>query len=116
MAKNVIFYGDQLTIPVIAGTVSGDPVMLGDILAGVALTDRDAAGNAACKFSGVVDVEVVAAGGQSPGAPIYITVATYVLTDAPSAGKQFYGVLLETIAGASTVTVQVRIAGSALGV
>lgn len=110
MAKNVIFdAADQLEIPVIAGTVSGGPVVLGDYLPGVALTDRDADGNAVCKFSGVVDVSIVAAGAQSVGAIIYITKATYVLTDAAAAGKVAYGVLLEAIAGASTVTRMVRL-------
>jgi predicted RecA/RadA family phage recombinase len=113
MAENVIYKnGDQFEIPVISGTVSGGPVILGAFLPGVALTDRDADGNAVCKFSGVVDVSIVAAGAQSVGAPIYITAATYALTDASGAGKYFYGTLLEAIAGASTVTRMVRIGGS----
>lgn len=110
MAKNVIFAdGDQLEIPVIAGTISGDPVVLGNFLPGIALTDRDADGNASCKFSGVVDVEIVAAAAGAVGAPVYITTATYELTLAALAGKVTYGVLLEAIAGASTVTRRVRI-------
>lgn len=110
MAKNVVFdNADQLEIPVIAGTVSGGPVVLGDYLPGVALTDRDADGNATVKFSGVVNVSIVAAGAQSVGAIIYITKATYALTDAAAAGKVKYGVLLQAIAGAGTVTRLVRI-------
>lgn len=113
MAKNVIFHnGDKLSIPVLSGVVSGSPVVLGSYLPGIALTDRNSAGLATCKFSGVVLVSVVAAGAQAIGAPIFITTATGVLTDAAGAGKVFYGVLLTTIAGAATVSVRVRIGGT----
>lgn len=109
MAKNENFYpADRLTVPVISGTVSGGPTSFGD-LAGVALTDRDSSGNASVSFRGVYTVSVVAAGAQSVGAIIYITTATNVLTDASGAGKQRFGVLMDAIAGASTVSVRVRI-------
>lgn len=44
MAKNEVFrYGDHLSLPVPAGTVSGDPVVVGT-LPGVAQTDRPVTG------------------------------------------------------------------------
>ena len=109
MAKNETMYpGDRISIPVLAGTLSGSPVAFGD-LAAVAQIDRDSAGNAVCTFRGVYKLSVVAAGAQAVGATVYITTATNVLTDAAGAGKQRFGVLLDPIAGASTVTVRVRI-------
>ena len=47
MATNRVFEsGTQLTLPVGSGTESGDPVLIGDSLVGVALTARDDDGNA----------------------------------------------------------------------
>lgn len=109
MAKNeVLMPGDRINVAVLAGTVSGGAVAFGD-LAGVAQTDRDASGNAVVAFRGAYRLPVVAAGAQIASATVYITTATGVLTDAAGAGKQRYGVLLDPIAGAGTVTVRVRI-------
>jgi predicted RecA/RadA family phage recombinase len=62
VAENRVFEtGERLELPVIAGTVSGSPVIVG-MLPGVALTSRDAAGKATCQIgSGVVSVTITGA-------------------------------------------------------
>lgn len=109
MAKNRVYEsGDALNMPVIAGTVSGSPVIVG-MLPGVALTTRDSNGNASCRFGeGAYRHSVTAAGSVAVGAPIYITSTTYALTDAAGAGKQLYGHALEAkSSGASIIAIRV---------
>lgn len=88
MAKNrVLESGRRLTLPVLAGTVSGAPVIVG-MLPGVALTDRDSSGNAAVEAGeGVFSVSVTGAI-ASVGLPVYITSATGALVVAPGVGIQ----------------------------
>ena len=108
MAKNRVFAkGTQLELPVIAGTVSGGPVIVG-MLTGVALTSRDADGNATVQVGeGCFDVSVTGAI-ASVGLPVYITSATYALVVAPGAGIQLFGHALATKgSGAGTITVRV---------
>ena len=111
MAKNRVFeHGTQLDLPVIAGTVSGGPVIVG-MLPGVALTDRDSAGKSACHVGdGVYTVTVTATGNITAGQPIYITSATYALTDAAGAGKQLFGHAITTSTGAGAKSINVRVA------
>jgi hypothetical protein len=79
VARNrVDAFGRQLTLPVIAGTLSGGPVIVG-MLPGVALTDRDSSGNATVQVGqGVFNVSVTGAL-ASVGLPVYIVSATYAL-------------------------------------
>jgi predicted RecA/RadA family phage recombinase len=108
MAKNKHFEDTgTLYLPVIAGTVSGDPVIVG-MIPGVAATDRDTAGNATVETEGSFDVEVTGAI-ASVGLPVYITSATYALVVAPGAGIQLFGHALATKAGGAG-TIAVRIA------
>lgn len=110
MAKNRVYEdGEQLSVPVIAGTVSGSPVIVG-MLPGVALTTRDANGNSTCQLGdGIFNVSVVAAGAVTVGQPIYITSTTYALSDAAGAGKQLFGHAMAAKAS-GTSTIPVRIA------
>lgn len=102
--------GNQLQAPVISGTVSGNPVIVG-MLVGVALTDRDANGNATVKFGqGVTTQSVTATGTITYGQPIFITSATYVLTDAAGAGKQVYGHAVSGSTGTGAKTIDIRVA------
>jgi len=108
MAKNRRYeHGKFLSLPVIAGTVSGSPVIVG-MLPAVALTDRDAAGNASCQVGdGVFDVSVTGAI-TAVGQPVYITSTTYALGVAAGAGIQLYGHALATkSAGAAVIPVRI---------
>lgn len=110
MATNVIFYpGEHLSLPVIADTVSGDPVVLGSNLPGIALTDRDSDGNASVLLAGVGEFTITFTAARAIGDLIYITTATYALSDAAGAGKVVYGVLLTTVAGATEEVVRISI-------
>ena len=108
MAKNRRFSGQPRTrtLPVLAGVVSGGPVIVG-MLPGVALTDRDANGNATVQLDGAFDVSVTGAI-ASIGLPVYITSATGALVVAPGAGIQLFGHALQTKgAGAGTIMVEI---------
>jgi len=115
MAKNRVYeYGDAVNVPVIAGTVSGGPVVVG-MLPGVALTTRDANGNASVRFGqGAYTVNVTATGAITLGQPIYITSSTYALSDSSGAGKQLYGHALSTSSGTGTKSIVVRVADYAI--
>jgi predicted RecA/RadA family phage recombinase len=109
MAKNILVErDDSAQLPVIAGTVSGSPVIVG-MLVGIALTDRDANGNASVKFNCRATVTVTAAANITIGEPIFITSATYALTDAAGAGKQVFGHALSTSTGAGSKTIAVKV-------
>jgi predicted RecA/RadA family phage recombinase len=91
MAGNIIFdQGDQLTVDVIAGTVSGDAVAWGN-QPGVALTDRAADGTATVKFNGVAEVTLTGAVQEDA---VYIRPGTGALTLTDSASDIFFGVAL----------------------
>jgi hypothetical protein len=114
MAKNIIFEdGDNLSLPVISGTVSGDPVLVsGDLtsgITGIALTTRgeggNAAGNASVQRKGVARVSVTGAV-TVIGAPVYITAANAVNTTNTNV---LFGYALETkAAGASVISVLLK--------
>lgn len=107
MATNVVFdEGNQLTVDVIANTESGDPVVFGN-QPGVALTDRDAAGQATVKFNGVIEVALEAA---AAGDAVYIVPSTGVLSLTDDATMVFFGVAIND-ADADTDIVRVRIGG-----
>lgn len=110
MATNEVFReGDTLVLPVIAGVVSGDAVSSGSFV-GVALTDRDAAGNATVRLKGVFNVSVTGALATA-GLPVYITVATGALVVASGAGIIRFGTALEA-KGAGAGVIPVAIFGS----
>lgn len=114
MAKNIVFEdGDNLSLPVISGTVSGDPVLVsGDLTSGVtgiALTARgeggNAAGNASVQRKGVATVTVTGAV-TVIGAPVYITAANAVNTTNTNV---LFGYALELKgAGASAIRVLLK--------
>ncbi|MDR9817650.1 MAG: DUF2190 family protein [Candidatus Methanoculleus thermohydrogenotrophicum] len=71
MATNEVYYpGDTLPLPVPEGTKSGDPVVVGTI-AGIAMEDRDAAGNAPVRVKGVFKLSVT--GPIDVGDKVYYT-------------------------------------------
>ncbi len=117
MATNEVYYpGDTLPLPVPAGTKSGDPVVVGTI-AGVALEDRDAAGNAPVRVKGVYKFSVTGHDGTSSkaiavGGKVYYTAPsgkTPAIIDANvTTGKEF-GVALKAIAKGATDAVVAEI-------
>lgn len=114
MATNIVYNdGDNLSLPVAAGTVSGDPVLVGanlaSLLVGVALTDIGAGGNptgyASVQCKGVVDVSVTGAV-TVIGSPVYITAANAVNVTNTNV---LFGYALETkAAGASVIKVRLK--------
>lgn len=77
MAKNEVYRdGDHLSWPVPEGTESGDFVLIGDQgLFGVAVTDRDADGNATVWTQGVWALPVTTATAADIGDKVYATTA-----------------------------------------
>lgn len=115
MAKNRVYEdGEQLSVPVLAGVVSGSPVIIG-MIPGVALTDRDANGNATCQLGDGVFTLSVTGAIASVGLPVYITSATGALVVAAGAGIQLFGHALET-KGAGAGLIKVRLAHFAVAV
>lgn len=78
--------GDQLNLPVPSGTVSGQALLLGSVPC-VALTTRDAAGNATVTLKGVHRLSVAGAVTQILS-PIYIT-SGGALTTTPTSNTLF---------------------------
>lgn len=104
--NNLIQNGEVLTLAVSSGVVSGDPVVVGAIN-GVALIDRDSAGQATVQTSGVFDLSVAAvndAGNTTIaiGDRIY-----YVSGDTPKLSRKatagtLFGIALEANASSGT--------------
>ena len=84
MATNTIFEdGDYLSLPVPSGTLTGQPVRVGSIAAGVngvAQTDRGEGGNSSTNASvmlkGVHDLTVTLASSDEPNASVAVSLAT----------------------------------------
>lgn len=94
MATNEVYRNaDHLELPVPAGTVSGDPVFVGK-LPGVAVTDRDADGNATVWRKGAFKLQVGDAV-TNVGDPVHLPTDSKVLTSAVVADRVF-GYALET--------------------
>jgi len=109
MAKNEVYYpGDTIPLPVPEGTKSGDPVVVGTI-AGIAMEDRDAAGNAPVRVKGVFKLSVTGHNGTTNvaidvGDKVYYTLPSSgapIINANASAGAEF-GVALGAIAAGAT--------------
>lgn len=106
--------GENLSLPVMAGTVSGGSVLVGTI-AGVALTDRASStlwgggnpvGFATVTTEGVFWLNVVGAV-ANVGDPVYIVAADNTLTATAGTNKLF-GVSLDTQAATGLVRVKIH--------
>lgn len=113
MAKNELYNaGDQIPLTVAAGTVSGDPVVDGQLPA-VALTDRGTDGKASCKTNGVflLSVKGIDAGGNS--AVVEGDVLYHVQADTPKLSKKVAGVrfgyAIGPVTAGATGTVAVKV-------
>ena len=113
MAKNTIFTpGESLELPVPALTLSGDPVVLGQ-LPGVAQNDRQADGNATVALVGVHDLPVkgIDGGGNvavAPGDILYLTFADTPKISKKATGVRF-GYALEAVTSGATDTIRVSV-------
>ncbi|MTI82590.1 MAG: DUF2190 family protein [Firmicutes bacterium] len=112
MAKNRVFEdGRYLYVDVPADTVSGDPVVFGDI-PGVAEIDRDSAGKATIDTSGVYSLAVKgkdaadANAAVSAGDIVYYDGGDINLDD--TNGTRF-GYALEAVTSGATATIKVKI-------
>lgn len=110
MAKNEVYYpGNAIPLPVPEGTKSGDPVVVGTI-AGIAMEDRDAAGNAPVRVTGVYYLEVTGHDGTANkaigvGDKVYYTApsgGTPAIIDANATTGKEFGVALKAIAAGAT--------------
>ena len=110
MAKNEVYYpGNAIPLPVPEGTKSGDPVVVGTI-AGIAMEDRDAAGNAPVRVNGVYKLAVTGHDGTKNeaigvGDKVYYTAPSggtpAIINANATTGKEF-GVALKAIAQGAT--------------
>lgn len=119
MAKNEVYYpGNAIPLPVPEGTKSGDPVVVGTI-AGIAMEDRDAAGYAPVRVTGVYYLEVTGRDGTeneaiAVGDKVYYTVpsgGTSAIIDVSATAGEEFGVALKAIAAGETETIPVVLKG-----
>jgi predicted RecA/RadA family phage recombinase len=102
MATNKKFDSAKtLVVPVPVGTVSGDPVVYGN-RPGVALTTRDAAGNATVQFDGVFTLSVKGVNGTGNVAVAAGDILYHVAADTPKLSKKDTGVRFGYAMGAVT--------------
>lgn len=113
MATNRKYASNRyLTLPVPSGVVSGDPVIKGQI-AGVALINRDSAGNASVDTGGVYNLSVKGVNDAgnvaiAVGDPVYFLVGDTPKISAKNSGTLF-GHALEAVNSGATTTIQVRL-------
>jgi predicted RecA/RadA family phage recombinase len=99
--------GRKLLHAVASGVVSGSPVVIG-AWPGVALTDRDADGNATIDHGGVYELAVSATEGAIvPGDVLYYEDFDEPLTNDSSAAR--FGYALEAIASGVETTIPVKV-------
>lgn len=103
MAKNRRYeYGRQFPITVPSGTVSGDPVVSGQ-LPGVAVVDRQSDGTATCQFDGVYDLAVGGVDQSGNSAVVEGNIIYYTSGDTPKLNKKNTGVRFGYALGAGTL-------------
>ena len=113
MAKNRnLEYGRQISVPVASGTLSGDPVAVGQI-PGVAVVDRNSAGNATVQFDGVYNLSVKGIDGSGNAAVAVGDVLYYTAGDTPPVSKKATGVrfgyALDAVTSGATATIRVKV-------
>jgi len=113
MATNKVQEGDILRLTVGATVDSGDPVIVGASLPGVALTDYDSAdGKASIAMKGVFDLSVQAANDAGNKA---VAIGDKLYFDGTTISKKasgaLFGIALEAIDSGETATINVLIGG-----
>lgn len=113
MSKNRLYAnGRNLPLPVPVGTKSGDPVAVGQI-PGVALEDRDSAGETTVDRGGVYTLAVKAVNGAGNSVIAVGDKLFFVEADSPRLSKKdtgvFFGYALKAVAAGATATIPVAI-------
>lgn len=113
MAKNRRYeFGRQFAVAVPAGTISGDPVVLGQV-PGVAVIDRATDGTATCQFDGVYDIPVKGIDATANAAVAAGDILYHVAADTPRLSKKATGVrfgyALAPVAAGATTTIPVKV-------
>lgn len=114
--KNKVQDGKLLHLTVASTVVSGDPVMVGNAIAGVAQTSYSSAdGKAVIDTEGVFDLSVKGVNDDGNVAVAIGDRLYYTSTDTPVLSKKvsgkFFGVALETVDSGATATINVKIGG-----
>lgn len=115
MAANQVYdQGRKLTLPVPAGTKSGQPVVIGK-LSGVALIDADSANKATVDLGGVYKLKVSAVDGAGNNAvaigdELFFTAGDEVKLSKKDTGVS-YGHALDVVAAGATAEIKVRLKG-----
>lgn len=121
MATNRKFAsGDVLRVTVASPTASNDPVVVGDMGGGVALTDYSADdGKASVQFDGVFELSVKGVNAAGNVAVSYGDALYFVTGDTPVLSKKtsgvFFGYAMGAIDSGATATIEVKLQGGARG-
>lgn len=111
---NKVQDGKLLYLTVGATIVSGDPVLVGSGIHGVAQTSYDAAGKAVIDTEGVFDLSVKAVNDDGNSAVAIGDRIYYVAADTPKLSKKksgsFFGIALEVVTTGETATINVKLA------
>lgn len=105
MATNEVYEdGDSIPITVPAGVVSGNPVVVGELV-GVAVNDRQSDGLVTLRRKGVFNLTVSVA--TTLGQPVYAVVAAGLVTslNVTAAGNTRFGIALAAQAGSGIIPV-----------
>jgi hypothetical protein len=115
MATNEVAIGMGRKLAVPSGVVSGDPVLIGTALVGVAETTRDGSGNAIVNFAGnriwSCSVKGIDGGGNSAvaiGDILYIVMADTPHLSKKATGVKF-GIALGAVTSGSTAVIDVML-------
>jgi len=111
MATNFLQHGDSLTVAAPAAKSSGDGVLVGDVLFGVAMADAENGADLVIKTTGVFELPKTSAQAWDVGDAIYWDDDGDGATTATTAGNVYIGVAIEAAANPSS-TGKVRLNGS----
>ncbi|WP_107339780.1 DUF2190 family protein [Agrobacterium pusense] len=108
MAKNFIQLGDVLTIPAPANTLSGEVVVIGELV-GIAQGNAAEGAPLDIRTEGVFELPKVAANAISVGEPLFYVAASKLVTDDDNEGANARVGVAVAAAGATTATVRVKL-------
>ncbi len=114
MAKNIKHQGAgfvQLSLSVASGVVSGDVVLVGAALTGIALTDRDSAGYATVRFPCPYTFTTTVTGADGSGSSA-VAVGDRLYKDGSEVNRdatngKLCGIALGTVSGGGSAQIEV---------